>query len=113
HDDPWVEAMLGFTYRSKADFKVAIRHFERAYRLRPSVRLGYELGATRALACDLAGADSSFAATDNQFPNAQAEVPPEYRAMREASAMHVGAKDPDCGAFIVRADSRAARAAAR
>jgi tetratricopeptide (TPR) repeat protein len=82
HEDPWTEAMLGYTYRSKADFRTATTHFERAYALRPSVLIGYELGATRMLACDVAGAAAAFAATDAQFPNATDAVPAEYRRLR-------------------------------
>lgn len=106
HDNAWVEAMLGYTYRSKADFKTAITHFERAWKLRPDVRIGYELGATKMLVCDLAGADSAFAMTDARFPHAIDEVPPAYRVTRANAATRDPRAAPGCGATFLVAPQR-------
>ena len=97
HDDAWVEAMLGYEYRSKTDFKTALAHFARAYKLQPTPHVGYEIGATRVLACDLAGADSAFAATEKAFPKFASEAPAGYRAMRAVAANRNAGGSLACG----------------
>ena len=113
-ESAWLEVLLGYAYRSKADFKSATTHFERAFKLHPTPQIGYELGATRLLACDPLGADSAFAATEKLFPHMLGEVPPGYREMRAtAAAARDGRRDPDCGVFSYPADPRRAASSTR
>lgn len=100
HDSQWVEAMLAYAYRSQANFKVAIAHFERAFKLHPDPRIGYELGATHVLACNLASADSAFAATEKQFPKEVGDFPAFYRTMRGAAASRSSSASLACPALV-------------